>query len=196
MNQQIFSKFNVYDQIGYLLVGAIGLLVLYLDTVLLNYKFPKFDLTTAIIWLIVAYFLGHVIQAVANVFIKEKKEDFNEQEKEILKTAKEFFGIKDLSEGEIWNLCYMIALAKDITGQINSFNAYYSLYRGWLMIFTIESAFLLVSVILCFNLPTMIWLIVSSLLVVLFYRRSKRFYNYLRAKVLQTFLIIKTLKSQ
>ncbi len=196
MNQQIFSKFNVYDQIGYLLVGSIGLLVIYLDAVLLSYEIPKFDLKTAIIWLIVAYFLGHVIQAVANVFIKEKKEDFNEQEREILKTAEEFFGIKVLSEGEIWNLCYMTALAKDITGQINSFNAYYSLYRGWLMIFTIESAFLLVCVILSFSLPTMIWLIVSSLLVVLFYRRSKRFYNYLRAKVLQTFLIIKTLKLQ
>lgn len=194
MNQQIFSKFNVYDQIGYLLVGSIGLLVIYLDTILLNYKFPKFDLKTAIIWLIVAYFLGHIIQAVANVIIREKKEDFNKQEKRILKIAEEFFGMKELSDGEIWNLCYMTALAKDISGQVSSFNAYYSLYRGWLMIFTIESVFLLVCVILFFSLPTLIWLIVSFLLVVLFYRRSKIFYKYLRAKALQTFLIIKTLK--
>ena len=194
MNQQIFSKFNVYDQIGYLMVGSIGLLVIYLDTILLNYKFPKFDLKTAIIWFIVAYFLGHIIQAIANVIIREKKEDFNKQEKRILDIAEEFFGIKDLSDGEIWNLCYMTALAKDITGQITSFNAYYSLYRGWLMVFTIETVFLIVYVILFFSLPTIIWLLVSFLLAVLFYRRSKRFYNYLRAKVLQTFLIIKTLK--
>ena len=196
MNQQIFSKLNVYDQIGYLMVGSIGLLVIYLDTILLNYKFPKFDLKTTIIWFIVAYFLGHIIQAITNVIIREKKEDFNKQEKRILDIAEEFFGIKDLSDGEIWNLCYMTALAKDITGQITSFNAYYSLYRGWLMIFTIETMFLIVYVILFFSLPTTIWLIVSFLLVVLFYRRSKRFYNYLRAKVLQTFLIIKTLKLQ
>ncbi|GAH87201.1 unnamed protein product, partial [marine sediment metagenome] len=111
MNQQIFSKFNVYDQIGYLLVGSIGLLIIYLDTILLNYKFPKFDLETVIIWLIVAYFLGHIIQAVANVIIREKKEDFNEQEKRILDIAEKFFGIKELSDGEIWNLCYMTALA-------------------------------------------------------------------------------------
>jgi len=195
MNQQIFSKFNVYDQIGYLMVGSIGLLVIYLDTILLNYKFPKFDLKTAIIWFIVAYFLGHIIQAIANVIIREKKEDFNKQEKRILDIAEEFFGIKDLSDGEIWNLCYMTALAKDITGQITSFNAYYSLYRGWLMVFTIETVFLIVYVILFFSLPTIIWLIVSFLLVVLFYRRSKRFYRYLRAKVLQTFIIIETLKS-
>ena len=196
MNQQIFSKFNVYDQIGYLMVGSIGLLVIYLDTILLNYKFPKFDLKTAIIWFIVAYFLGHIIQAIANVIIREKKEDFNKQEKRILDIAEEFFGIKDLSDGEIWNLCYMTALAKDITGQITSFNAYYSLYRGWLMVFTIETVFLIVYVILFFSLPTIIWLMVSFLLVILFYRRSKRFYNYLRAKVLQTFLIIKILKLQ
>ncbi len=194
MNQQILSKFNVYDQIGYLLVGSIGLLVIYLDTVLLNYEFPKFDLKTAIIWLIVAYFLGHIIQAIANVFIREKKEDFSKQEKRMLGIAKEFFGIKKLSDEEIWNLCYMTALAKDITGQINSFNAYYSLYRGWLIIFTIESAFLLTYVILFFSLTSIIQLIVSFLLVVLFYRRSKRFYKYLRVKVLQTFFIIKTLE--
>lgn len=196
MNQQIFSKFNVHDQIGYLMVGSIGLLVIYLDTILLNYKFPKFDLETAIIWFIVAYFLGHIIQAIANVIIREKKEDFNKQEKRILDIAEEFFGIKDLSDGEIWNLCHMTALAKDITGQITSFNAYYSLYRGWLIVFAIETVFLIVYVILFFSLPTIIWLMVSFLLVVLFYRRSKRFYNYLRAKVLQTFLIIKTLKLQ
>lgn len=194
MNQQIFSKFNVYDQIGYLLVGSIGLLVVYVDTVLLNYEFPKFDLKTAIIWLIVAYFLGHTIQAVANVFIREKKEDFNEQEKRILDIAGEFFGIKKLSDGEIWNVCYMTALAKDITGQISSFNAYYGLYRGWLIVFTIESAFLLMYVILFFSLTSIVQLTVSFLLVVLFYRRSKRFYRYLRVKVLQTFLVIKTLE--
>lgn len=194
MTQQIFSKFNVYDQIGYLLVGSIALLVIYLDTILLNYKFPKFDLRATIIWLIIAYFLGHIIQAVANVFIKEQKEDFNDQEKGILDTAKEFFGIKELSDGEIWNLCYMTALAKDVTGQVSSFNAYYSLYRGWLMVFTFESVFLLIRVILFFSLANIAWLIISLVLVILFYRRSKRFYTYLRAKVLQTFLIIKTLK--
>lgn len=194
MTQQVFSKFNVYDEIGYLLVGSIALLVIYLDTILLNYKFPKFDLRAAIIWLIIAYFLGHIIQAVANVFIKEQKEDFNDQEKRILDTAKEFFGIKELSDGEIWNLCYMTALVKDVTGQISSFNAYYSLYRGWLMVFTFESVFLLIRVILFFSLANIVWLIISLVLVILFYRRSKRFYTYLRAKVLQTFLIIKTLK--
>lgn len=194
MNQEMFSKFNVYDQIGYLLVGSIGLLVIYLDAVLLNYGFPKFNLTTAVIWLIVAYFLGHIIQAVANVFIKEKKSGFEEREKKILDIAKEFFGVKELSDDEAWDLCYMTALAKDVTGQIGSFNAYYSLYRGWLIIFMFESAFLLMSLIFFFKWIIIVWLVISLVLVVLCYRRSKRFYRYLRTKVLQTFIIIKSLK--
>jgi len=194
MEQQIFSKFNVYDQVGYLLVGAICLLVLYLDAILLNLRFPKFDLNIIIIWFIVAYFLGHIIQAIANVFIKEKKEVFNEQEKRILKIAEEFFGIKELSDRELWNLCYMTSLAKDITGQISSFNAYYSLYRGWLVIFAIESLFFFVYALLFFSLLRFICVIISFLLFTLCYRRSKKFYKYLRTKVLQTFLIIKSLK--
>jgi|Wag4MinimDraft_1082647.scaffolds.fasta_scaffold00816_2 hypothetical protein len=195
IDQRLFPKFNVYDQIGYLLVGSIGLLVIYVDSIFLNFKFPKFDLDTSIIWVVVAYFLGHMVQAVANVFIRENKEDFNEQEKRILKIMEEFYGIKalSLSYGEIWNLCYMISLAKDITGQISSFNAYYSLYRGWLIIFAIESVFLLIHLILFFNLSRLIWLMISFSLTVLCYQRSKRFYRYLKTKVIHTSLIIKIL---
>lgn len=191
MNQQIFSKFNIYDQIAYLMVGSIGLLVIYLDTILLKQHFPKFDLKYIIIWLIFAYFLGHIIQSFANIFIKEKKDDFNEKEKSILDIANKLFNVKELSHGEIWNFCYMTALANDVTGQISSFNSYYSLYRGWLIVFLIESLFLLICVFLFFNLLNIVLLLVSMLLAFLFYRRSKRFYKYLRTKVLQTFIIIK-----
>ena len=54
MNQQVFSKFNLYDQIGYFLVGSIALLVIYLDTVMTNHKFVPFDLKMSFIWIIVA----------------------------------------------------------------------------------------------------------------------------------------------
>lgn len=194
MTQQIFSKFNVYDQIGYLLVGSIALLVIYLDALLLDYEFPTLSLSGAIIWIIVAYFLGHIIQAVANVFIKEKKADFNQQEKNILSTAKKFFNTEEISDYEAWKLCYMAALAKDATGQIGSFSAYYGLYRGWLILFILQSVFLLIHLVFFFHLLSMLWLIISILLALLFYRRSKRFYTHLRTKVLQTFLLIKALE--
>lgn len=192
MQKQLLSKFNVYDQVGYLLVGSISLIVLYLDSLFFDFRFPKFDLNSSIIWLIVTYFLGHIIQSIANIIIKEKKEDFNEKEKKILEIAREFFEIKNLSEGEVWNLCYMMAFAKDITGQISTFNAYYSLYRGWLVIFALESLFLLLlNIFKWFNFAYLILFLLSAFLTILFFRRKKRFYSYLKIKVLQTFILLR-----
>lgn len=192
MQKQLLSKFNVYDQVGYLLVGSISLIVLYLDSLFFDFGFPKFDLNSSIIWLIITYFLGHIIQSIANIIIKEKKEDFNEKEKKILEIAKEFFEIKNLSEEEVWNLCYMMAFAKDITGQISTFNAYYSLYRGWFVIFVLESLFLLpLNIFKWFNFTYLILFLISNFLTILFFRRKKRFYSYLKIKVLQTFILLR-----
>ena len=196
MYKQILSKFNVYDQVGYLMVGSVSLIVLYLDSLFLDVIFPKFALNSSIIWLIATYFLGHVIQSIANIIIKEKKEDFNEKEKKILEIAKEFFDIKNLSEGEIWSLCYMMAFAKDITGQISTFDAYYSLYRGWFVIFALESLFLLLlNIFKWFNFTYLILFLISNFLTILFFRRKKRFYSYLKIKVLQTFILLRKVKS-
>ncbi|GAJ15929.1 unnamed protein product [marine sediment metagenome] len=196
MYKQILSKFSVYDQVGYLMVGSISLIVLYLDSLFLGVRFPRFDLNSSIIWFIVTYFLGHIIQAIANIIIKEKKEDFNEKEKKILEIAKEFFDIKNLSESEIWSLCYMMAFAKDITGQISTFNAYYSLYRGWFVIFALESLFLLLlNIFRWFNFAYLILFLISNFLTILFFRRKKRFYGYLKIKVLQTFILLRKVKS-
>lgn len=196
MQKQILSKFNVYDQVGYLMVGSISLIVLYLDSLFLNIRFPKFDLNSSIIWLIVTYFLGHIIQSIANIIIKEKEENFNEKEKKVLEIAKEFFDIKNLSEGEIWSLCYMMAFAKDITGQISTFNAYYSLYRGWFVVFALESLFLsLLNIFKWFNFTYLILFLISNFLTILFFRRKKRFYSYLKIKVLQTFILLRKAKS-
>lgn len=196
MYKQILSKFNIYDQVGYLMVGSISLIVLYFDSLFLDIEFPKFDLNSSIIWLIVTYFLGHIIQSIANIIIKEKKEDFNEKEKKILEIAKDFFDVKNLSESEIWSLCYMMASAKDITGQINTFNAYYSLYRGWFVIFVLESTFLLLlNIFKWFNFAYLILFLSSAFLTILFFRRKKRFYSYLKTKVLQTFILLRKVKS-
>ncbi len=187
---QQFPKFNVYDQIGYILVGSIGLMVIYLDCVLLNIPFPKFELESAIIWLVVAYFLGHVVQAIANVVVREKRV-FTKKEKELLSEAKKFFEVSGASDEETWNLCYMMVLGKDMTGQISLFNAYYGMYRGWLIIFIIESLFLIGYVVLSPNFFSMVLLVASIFLIILFYKRAKRFYNYLKIKVLQSFLLLR-----
>jgi len=191
---QIFSKFNLYDQIGYLLVGSIALMLAYVDFSVFNVSFPNFNLTNLPLWVVVAYFLGHVIQAVANILIREKKEDFDESEKEILDLARKYFSTEKGTDGEVWNLCYMLASAKDVSGQIQSFNAYYSLYRGWFIVFAVESLLIAAFTLYSFNLPKIVFLLISSITAILFYRRLKRFYVYLRSKVLQTFIIVRILE--
>lgn len=195
MNRLTFPKFNIYDQLGYLLVGSIVVLIAYFDSILLDiHYFPKFNLSSFVIWIVIAYFLGHFVQAIANIFVKEKKEDFSESEKQLLNIARDFFEVKNLSDGEVWNLCYMLGVAKDPSGQIQAFNAYYSLYRGWFIVFLGETVFLLGYIFFFFSLKNLIFLALSGLIAFLFFLRLKRFYHYLKNKVFQTFIIIKRIE--
>lgn len=203
MEQKIFSKFNIYDQIGYLMVGAIALLVFVFNGVyFFKLAIPVFDINTFLIWFIAAYFLGHLIQGIANIInsikplrflVPEDKENFDDKQKEVLQQAKEYFGLQKQDGNKLWNFCYMFASAKDITGQVQAFNSYYSLYRGWLMIFILESLFLLYLSISAYDWKTLLLFLASVFLTVIFYRRSKRFWNYTRNKVLDTFVIVKKL---
>lgn len=203
MEQKVFSKFNVYDQIGYLMVGAVVLLLLVFDA---SYFFqvttPPFNLDTLLAWFIVAYFAGHLMQSIANLLnnikplrflVREDKEDFNDKQKEVLQQAEEYFELKKQDENRLWDICYMFASAKDITGQVQAFNSYYSLYRGWLVVFIFESLFLLYFLISACNLKTLLLFLTSIFIAIIFYRRSKRFWNYTRNKVLETFIIVKKL---
>lgn len=191
---QIFSKFNLYDHVGYLLVGSIALLVAYADFVLLDAKFPDFTLINLPLWILVAYFFGHIIQAIANLVIKEKKGEFSESEKVILEAGRGYFGLEKAKDGEIWNLCYMLASAKDVTGHVQTFNAFYSLYRGWFVVFAIETLFIVGYTIHSYATTKLIILLFSLALAVLFYRRLRRFNGYFRDKVLQTFILVKALE--
>ncbi len=203
MEQKIFSKLNLYDQIGYLLVGSIGILMIVFDATIFSRQLPNFDAATLIIWFIIAYFYGHIIQGFSNVIseipflkflIPEDKNSFNEKEKEILKEAEKYFRLKKQGLSRLWNLCYMFSTAKDITGQVQAFNSYYSLYRGWFIVFLLQSLFFIYLLFIgSFNLIFLIYFLLSTLLALVFYRRSKRFWKYTRNKVLETFVVVKTL---
>jgi len=192
MDNTIFSKFNIYDQIGYLMVGSVGLMVLSLSFYLFGviYIIPFFNLDNSLLWVIVAYLFGHVLQAISNIFVKENKVNFSDSEKEILERASAYFNVTKQTWGEVYSLCYMSSSAKDITGQVQSFNAYYSLYRGWMIVFGLNSiSMLILSIIHWFSFSYLSLFILSVILTWLFYNRSKRFYNYSRGKTLQTFLL-------
>lgn len=194
MENKIFSKLNLYDQIGYVLVGAIALLLATLDVWLLKSSTPKLNGSNLIIWFIIAYFTGHIVQAIANIFIKEEKENFSESDRRILNEARKFFDLKKEPDSTIYSLCYMLTLAKDLTGHVQLFNAYYSLYRGWFITIMLQLIFLVYYFGASFYDLKALFLIISFILVaILFRRRSIRFYRYSREKTLQTFLIIKRL---
>lgn len=174
------------------MVGSVGLMVLTFAFYLLGatYLIPTFNFDNSLMWFITAYLFGHVLQAIANVFIKENKTNFSDSEKEILERARDYFNVAKQSWEEIYSLCYMSSFANDVTGQVQSFNAYYSLYRGWMIVFGLSSFYMIaLNWIHWFSVYYFSLLILSSILTCLFYNRSKRFYNYSRGKTLKTFLI-------
>lgn len=204
MEQKIFSKLNIYDQMGYLMVGAIFLFVIVFNTTYIyQSRVPAFNLNTFLAWFITAFFLGHLVQGIANLIsdipllrllIRESKNGFNEQQKDILQQVESYFGLEKQNENKLWNICNTFVTAKDITGQIQAFNAYYSLYRGWLVVFLMQSAFLLYHLFSAYKSIVLLSFIVSVFLSFIFYRRSKRFWKYMTNKVIETFIVIKTSK--
>ena len=196
MENKIFSRFNIYDQFGYLFVGGIGLLVIAFDLFLLGKADSAlatsiFSSKNFLALLALAYFLGHVVQAIANIFISENKADFSDSEKKILGEAGEYFEADKQSLGEIYLLCYMFSLAKDVTGHVQTFHALHGLYRGWSVVFGLNSVFMLYPVA-CnwFSFLNVSILAASIILTWLIHKRSRRFYLYSRQKTLQTFTIV------
>jgi hypothetical protein len=204
MEQKIFSKLSVYDQFGYLMVGAIALFVLTFNAVYF-YKLdiPPFNLNNFLVWFIVAYFCGHLIQGVANFIgvvplfrrlVKEPKDDFSKKEEEILNQVSDFFGLDKTDSKRAFGVCMTFTTAKDITGQVQIFNATYSLYRGWLTIFFLQSLFLLYQYLLSYSAIILLQFAISIFLTLIFYRRARRFWRYIRDKIFETFIVAKTLK--
>lgn len=201
MENKVFSRLNLYDQIGYLMVGSVAALVAVFDAKLFcGFQLPDLNINNFIIWFVVVYFLGHLIQALANLInkipllnflVKENKEEFSDEQKETLEEAKEFFKLKSKNNSYVWNVCYLYTLSKDATGQIQAFNAYYSMYRGWLITFLLQSIFLLYILIKEFSISNLGLFSISTVIALILYMRSKRFWKYLTTKVLQIYILVK-----
>lgn len=187
MENRVFSRFNIYDQFGYLLVGGIALLCIAFDLFLLEeldsaLATSVFSNKNFLVLLPLAYFMGHIVQAIANIIIRENKTDFSDSEKKTLEEAKKYFEAENQSMQEIYLLCYMFSFAKDTTGQVQAFNAYYGLYRGWGIVFGLNSLFMLYLVIYRFSPLSILILVISISSTWLIHKRSKRFYLYSRQK--------------
>lgn len=184
--QELFTKLNIYEQLGYFVVGGTALFCL-------KFLLPSFviisELNTLVLALIV-YLMGHTIQAVANIVVKENKEDFSENEKKVLEECRSFFGIKAADLKEVYQVCYMYSLANDSTGHVELFNAYYSLYRGWFVVFSGATLITMWQLIISPNPLLLMTMSLSLGLAILFNNRRHRFFSYARSKTLQNFLLV------
>jgi len=200
MEQKVFNKFNLYDQIGYIMVGATAQIIFCFNVKFFtNNAIPEINVSNFIVWFIIAYFFGHFIQSFSNVLskiplikylFKENKTDFNSFEKEILLEAKKYFKMKTDDFSRIWNVCYQFCSTNDNTGQIQSFNSNYGLYRGWLVLFILNQIFLCIQIIKNYTVFTLLIFCVNLIVLFVFQNRMKRFWNYFRDKVINNFIIV------
>lgn len=205
------QKFNLYDHLAYILVGFYQICVLWIFYVLIShgnfdnfYSFLKLEFTVTLI--LSAYLVGHLVQAVSNIFEKWERKKKEENKKEldfVVKKAREFFNLPDsLSEKVVWQYCYLYALSNDFSGHIELFNSIHSLYRGfwiassigfvcstfvWLPQFVI---YLISKFTIAPDWILLLFVLVSFMLNILFNRRKKRFFDYMGEKILITFDIL------
>lgn len=197
MDSKVFSKFNLYDLIGYFLVGAMFLIMILLDLYVVDIIIvaPVFSTQNIVLGIMLSYFLGHVLHAIVKIFYKHDGNNFkvSDNEKRVLNEVKLYFNIPNtVSDFDVYKQCYMLTLAKDMTGQVLKYNAFYAMYRGWVIAFLMESIFLsIVMVSIWFNNLCLIALLSSVVLTLLFYQQGNQYYHFARRKVLQTFILIK-----
>ena len=192
----ISNKFSFYDQIGYLLVGSIALLMIAGNMWLFNRSesLPSFALQTILVLMVVAYFLGHLVQSVANIIIIEKKDSYTISERKTLDAVRAYFDNSDWSDREAFQHCYILSCGKDIAGHVAAFNAYYSLYRGWLLLFSFEAVYLAVHTIInWFSLELFLLTLASLGIAFLMHYRRRLYWNYVTSKTLQTFIVFRKL---
>lgn len=209
--KNVIDKLNIYDQFGYILVGLYQLIIIYITYLLIQgLKFSELfgidlSVVSSLVITFICYFLGHIIQALANIFTKENKEN-NEFHQEILKNGKVFFGLDDnMPNSKAFNYCYLYSLSNDFSGHISLFNSLHSFYRGLYMSALISSIFFIFLLVLSFFLKDLVifsnfWFWISLILLIgqtiLFRNRRIRFFKYLGDKTLITFDILMKKKSE
>ncbi len=195
MENTFLSKFSLYDQVAFLTSGAIALALVYVDAALLfPERLPAFTLDTAILWILAAYFVGHVCQSLSNILTAENKDTYTDEEIATLEVVREHLSLGQISHRDVYNHCYLLVLSKDASGQIAALNAQYSLYRAWAVAFGLEVDFL--AAYLIFTQAYEPWIFISTAICVLFtylfLHRRARFFGYNRSKVLQSYTLIKS----
>lgn len=201
---EITPKFNIYEQLGYLSTGGILVILVVFSNSFLKLGLPSIILNVGnlLIWILIVYFLGHLLQSMTNFLAKiwiikywfeENKGRKTENQESITKDIKQKFNLGENADSEAWEICYLFSLSKDETNQINQFNSQYGMYRGWSLIFLINGlGYLVIFFVTKLDSPLILLISIISLFVsYLFRQRSKRFWQYIGAKVYATYALHK-----
>ena len=185
-------QLNIYEQFGYIAVGYTTLFLLRLTGF---YAGANWDIVSSLGTFeatVAAYVLGNIIQALANLVIKEKKGNFTVEELKVLATAAKKFDLDKDKVGNLFSACHLYVLGQPSSGHVLTFNAMYGMYRGWLLVVIWQvalTAALLLSGQITYKEGFLLFLLWSLLSYVLF-KRMVRFGKYFREKVLLEFLVL------
>lgn len=190
-------KFGIYDQLGYLLVGAVAEVVVYIDLLAQHANLTYVTNMNLLILTVMAFFIGHLSQAIANVaqvayrkLINHQPREFENPQKEVLDRVIGKYGLMTDQYAEAFAICLMLTKWKDLTGEVGAFNANYGLYRGWVVVFSLNMLYGLVFVVAGDKLLGLSISSLSLIVAFVFAIRAKRFYGYTTQKVLHTFQLL------
>ena len=159
-----------------------------------DFKVPFGQSILTFSWLIVAYFLGFVMQDIATFIQRKaprviKEPGLSGHEGQILEEARKHFGKDErTSPTDIYSLCFMASLDKDTTGLVGLYAAYYGFYRGCVIVFAANSLFMLYRVVCDGWSVSYVFALAISVAVTALLRRGVEGYcSYWRRKTLQVF---------
>ncbi len=163
-------RFNFYDFVGYIIPGTLGTLfaVSFLNRVLGIGELSLDSISGfsgTLLFLILIYFIGHVIQALGRMVEKKEVERWggwpserflrpentrysSEFKEHILGAAMEYFTVKAVAaeagserirqwRQELFGLCYSLIVQKSVAQHTEIYNGIYGLWRGLLVSFYI-----------------------------------------------------------
>ncbi len=161
-------RFNFYDFVGYIIPGTLGTLftVAFLNRVLGVGELSLDSISGfsgTLLFLILIYFVGHVIQALGRIveqkeverwggwpserFLRPEDTRYSSEFKEqLLGTAMEYFTVKPVTaeagserirqwRQELFGLCYALIVQKGVAQHTETYNGIYGLWRGLLVSF-------------------------------------------------------------
>lgn len=204
--KDFLSKLNWYDRLGYSFSWAL-FIIIFLLIIWIHLWNPLWYLRLAIsmsiwewlIFLIIAYFIWHIIQWLFLLFEKtlpkSRDKELEKFSKDQLETVIDDFKLsKSTPKRIVWSYRYLYSLDSNLEPHINQFNMLHYFFK-WLFstsfFITIISIFFILANTVCSRdvridyLLFIFWFFLICSII--FYLRMNKFYDYLSEKICVTY---------